>query len=383
MKKSRSLISAIVAAVLALACLISLSSCSLIREKEYDVTDYRTTMQYYDDFKILQLTDIHLGVESDIALQLDIVRNNIRKEKPDLVVVTGDSFMYSSRKIVKALIKTLNDECARVTDERGDRICKFAFTFGNHDNQGAYPRYFINKTILKYKTEDGREKEDGKYAAFVDFKDDNLFGLTNYYIDLVDDRTKSREDVDVIYRLHIIDSNSYFFNGKDYDYDVIHEDQLEHVKNIYDNATADKDYIGIAFFHIPLFEFQDEMNKCKEESQIPQNAVQGEWHEAAHLPYENNGAYTALTEANISAFFVGHDHKNYGEILHNANSEDTKDKAIFSYGVKCTNQLYHEEDMIGYKTITLKSGITEEEFLSINYIKENIKNITTGGAHYE
>ena len=131
----------IIAIISVLLLLFSLASCSLIREKEYDVTEYRTTMQYYDDFKVLQLTDIHLGVESDLELQLDSVRDKISKESPDLVVVTGDSFMYASRQIVKQLIKTLNEECAKVSASRGnERICKFAFTFGNHDNQGTYPR---------------------------------------------------------------------------------------------------------------------------------------------------------------------------------------------------------------------------------------------------
>ena len=373
----------IIAIISVLLLFFSLASCSLSREKEYDAADYRTTMQFYDDFKVLQLTDIHLGVESDMKLQLDSVRDKIRKENPDLIVVTGDSFMYASRKIVKQLIKTLNEECQRVSEARGERICKFAFTFGNHDNQGSYPRYFINKTILKYTAKDGNEIKENKYAAFVDYKNDNLFGLTNYYIDLVDDRAKPRDSVDVIYRIHIIDSNSYYFNGKDYDYDVIHSEQLAHAKNIYSSATADKDYIGIAFFHIPLVEFEEAKTQYLA-SQTPELIGQGEWREPKVLSgYTNNGAYTALREANISAFFVGHDHENYGEIIYNAESTDVNDKAIFSYGVKCTNQLYHDTDMIGYKTVTLKSGVSEEDFVSIEYINENIKNITTENTHYE
>ena len=367
----------ITALCLVVLTLFTLTSCSLIREKEHAVLEYRTTMQYYDDFKILQLTDIHLGVESDLELQLNVVRSDIQKEKPDLVVVTGDSFMYASRKIVKKLIKTLNEECAKVTASRDNkRICKFAFTFGNHDNQGNYPRYFINKTILKYTANDGDEVKENKFAAFVDFKNDNLFGLTNYYIDLVDGATPEGHE-NVIYRLHIIDSNSYYFNGKDYDYDVIHEDQLAHVKKIYDTATADKDYIGIAFFHIPLVEFAAAKDQYINSS-TPENVGQGEWREPKVLHgYENNGAYQMLKEANICAFFVGHDHENYGEIVY---TDKDGDKAVFSYGVKCTNQLYHDTDMIGYKTITLKKDV---DFVTIENVNENIKNITTENAYYE
>lgn len=371
----------LIAIISVLLLLFSLASCSLVKDKKYEVTDYRTTMQYYEDFKILQLTDIHLGVESDLKLQLDAVRDKISKEAPDLVVVTGDSFMYASRKIVKQLIKTLNEECAKVSESRGnERICKFAFTFGNHDNQGSYPRYFINKTILKYTAKDGDEVKENKFAAFADFKNDDLFGLTNYYIDVVDDRSKSVDEVNVIYRIHIIDSNSYYFNGTDYDYDVIHDEQLAHAKKIYESATADKDYIGIAFFHIPLVEFEEAKTQYINAAE-PEKIGQGEWREPKVLSgHENNGSYTSLKEANICAFFVGHDHENYGEIIY---TDKDGEKAIFSYGVKCTNQLYHDTDMIGYKTITLRPCENKEEFLSIGYVNQNINNITTENTHYE
>ena len=42
-----------------------------------------------------------------------------------------------------------------------------------------------------------------------------------------------------------------------------------------------------------------------------------------------------------------------------------------------------EKDKIGYKEITLKDNLTTEEFISIENIKENFKNITTGYDYYE
>ena len=83
-----------------------------------------------------------------------------------------------------------------------------------------------------------KEVEDNKYASFIDYEDDDLFGLTNYYIDLVDDISKSRETVDVKYRIHIIDSNTYHYTGIKYGYDYIKEEQLEHVNNIYNNIIS-------------------------------------------------------------------------------------------------------------------------------------------------
>ena len=348
---------------------LSFSSCKRegVGNKTYSVEKYRTTMQFYDDFKILQLTDLHFGIETDIALQLDIVKNAIEEANPDLIILTGDNFMYSTKGIVKTLFSFLNDECKALTEKRG-RLTKFTVTFGNHDNQGDYSRYFINEVVSSYATTDGDEIKDSKYAAFIDFEDDDIFGLTNFYIDLVD---RQGDTLDVKYRIHIIDSNSYHFVGPDYDYDVIHTSQLKHAKNIYANTTKDDTYIGLAFFHIPLYEYQEAWKNYESSN----SNGQGEFREDALYAYENNGAYKALHDANIIGFFCGHDHINYGDFIY-------KNEAIFSYGVKTTNQLYHDTDMIGYKTITLKD-LSKEEFLSYENIKENFENVTGEYENYE
>jgi hypothetical protein len=59
------------------------------------------------------------------------------------------------------------------------------------------------------------------------------------------------------------------------------------------------------------------------------------------------------------------------------------DKAIFSYGVKSTNQLYHEDSIIGYKLINLKDNIKIEDFINIQYINENFINVIDRGDLYE
>lgn len=363
------------------ACTFESNSTGKVGNKSYSVESYRTTMQYYDDFKILQLADLHFGIETDLAHQLEIVKNAIRTEKPDLIILTGDNFMYASKKVVKSLVATLNSECERLTAERGGRLTKFTMTFGNHDNQGDYPRYYINEVISSYKTEDGREIADGKFAAFVDFEDDNLFGLTNFYIDLVDDRAKGRNTVDVKYRLHIIDSNTYHFVGPDYDYDIMHDEQLQHAVNIYKEATADKDYIGMAFFHIPFIEYQDAYNQYLD-SENPALVGQGSFLEDVLPPYKDNNAYELLRSANIVSYVCGHNHKAYGDFIYNADSDDISERAILSFGVKATNQLYHDKNMVGYKTIVLRD-VSVSDFISIENINENFTNYTGGYSNYE
>ena len=360
--------------------LCALASCGA-GTKEYQVSEYRTTMEYYEGFKILQLTDLHFGIESDLASQMDVVEKTVLEADPDLVILTGDNFMYGNRAIADNLFGLMNSLCKRLSeaDENG-RITKFAVTYGNHDNQGDYPRYYLNSVLKSYTTKDGQELADGKFCAFVDYEDDNLFGLTNYYIDLVDDRSKSVDTVDVKYRIHIIDSNTYHFTGVNYGYDLIHTEQLMHAKKIYSEATADKDYVGMCFFHIPFEEYS-----MAEEQYLnaadPSLVGQGELREGVSDPYANTGSYKALREANIVSFFVGHDHVNNCDIIYNKDGE-FKDRAILSYGVKATDQVYHDKDMLGYKTITLMD-LTPEEFVTIENIKANFENVRTGAQKYE
>lgn len=368
--------------LLLLTLILCLICTSCTYEKEYSVDDYRTVMQFHDDFKILQLTDLHLGIESDLTKQLNFICDSIEEADPDLIILTGDNFMYASKGIVDILFETLNNKCKELSEKDSKYITKFAVTFGNHDNQGDYERFYVNSSILKFVTTDGKERVDNKYAAFIDYEDDNLHGFANYYIDLVDDIKKSKEEVNVIYRLHILDSNTYHFVAPAYQYDLIYEDQLSHVNNIYKTATNDKDYIGMCFFHIPFYEYS--LMKEQYLNSANQSLVgQGELKDKVRVPYVDNNSYSKLRESNIISFFVGHDHENYGDYIYNANNEKLEDKAIFSYGVKSTNQLYHFDDMIGYKVINLKQNVTQEEFLSISYINENFTNVVNRGEDYE
>lgn len=81
--------------------ILCFSSCST--SKTYDINEYRTTMQYHDDFKILQLTDIHLGIETDLKRQLNILNDYINEADPDLIILTGDNFMYACELLGKQL----------------------------------------------------------------------------------------------------------------------------------------------------------------------------------------------------------------------------------------------------------------------------------------
>ena len=157
---------------------------------------------------------------------------------------------------------------------------------------------------------------------------------------------------------------------------------IQHMNNIYNNATTDKDYIGLAFFHIPFYQFEEAKVQYLE-SDNPSLIGQGEFREGVGDPYTDNGSFRSLRDSNIISYFVGHDHINYCDVIYNAFSSNIYDKAILSYGVKSTDQIYHDDDILGYKLINLKDNISNEEFLTIEYVNENFINVTDRGVYYE
>lgn len=366
--------------VLFLSSLVFLSSCG-ISGKNYNVDDYRLVLDFHDDYKIMQITDIHIGIESNLTREFNFLKASIKEADPDLIIVTGDTFTYSNKAIVNNFFDFLNSTCDELTssdNNTSSKVVRWTFTYGNHDNQGDYNRFYINDTIKKYSPTDlEKPKEERKYAAFVDYTDDNINGFTNFFIDLVDKDNKN----DIKYKLNIIDSHSYHYNGSVFDYDIIHEDQIEHVENIYKNSI-DKDYIGLAFFHIPLYEVGDakKVYETLEDKSVMGNAIFGE---KSCPGYENQNQFARMRASNIIGYFYGHDHLNAGEVLYNYDSDDASKKAIFSYGVKSTDQIYHSDDMIGYKLINLKSDVTVEEFLTMDYINNNYTNVLDRNQYYE
>ena len=54
-----------------------------------------------NSFKIMQLTDIHLGVQVDNVKEMKFIRSFIEENKPDLIVITGDTFLDANKSIVK------------------------------------------------------------------------------------------------------------------------------------------------------------------------------------------------------------------------------------------------------------------------------------------
>ncbi|MEG0034622.1 MAG: metallophosphoesterase [Bacilli bacterium] len=288
-----------------------LTSCG--GSRHYDPEHYIVKMAYKDNFKIMQLTDMHFGTSTNVDRQFKFLSKNITDASPDLIIITGDSFMISNKAIVNSVLKFIDSF-----------NIKFAFTYGNHDNQGEYDSNYIADELMKCKN-----------IVNPDERNDDITGYNNFAIDLVDD-----DKNDIKYRLMVIDSNSYHYIGPKYAYDIIHEDQLNHFKKLYE-FSKDKEYEALAFYHIPIYEYKFAHEAYKTDKSIGRGANQ----EPPSVGYKSTNAFDVFKGINVKGMIIGHDHINDTDILY-------KD-VMLSYGIKSTDEIYHDKEMVGYKLITL------------------------------
>ena len=296
---------------LAFISLLALSACGT---KEYQPQDYILEMNYKSDFRILQLTDIHLSDKDDKETQfkfMDLLYQDANN--PDLVVVTGDLFTFACKDTAKSLLKYFDSKKIPWT------VC-----FGNHDEQCYFSVDWLTETLSKY----------GSYCMFKDLQDDKVNGNCNFVINLKDG-SKVHD------QLFIMDSNRYNFNFSQLGYDCFKEDQINWYSDIVEYTKKQNDDVvvnSLMFYHIPL----PEINAAWEEG----THIDGEKREASCPPDHDYGFFGKIKElGSTSAMFFGHDHINNFEVDYQG--------VKFCYGIKSTDRIYHDEDMMGCQTITI------------------------------
>jgi predicted phosphodiesterase len=239
-------------------------------------------------FKIVQFTDIHFQYDSyrsDSALVL--MKMVIEKEKPDLVVLTGD--VVCSKNSVKAWLA--------LSQVLIDAKVPWAVTLGNHDTEYELTGKQIMETIegLPYNlTANGPE---------------NLSGNGNYILEVHASKSDGTAAL-----LYFLDSHSSFKpKGNLGTYEWVTSDQIAWYREQSNNFTkknGGNPYPALAFFHIPLPEYKEIIEK---------KTTVGIQEETVCSPDLNSGLYTAMLESkDVMGMFVGHDHNNnYIGVLHN------------------------------------------------------------------
>ena len=227
-------------------------------------------------FKVQQFTDVHIGAGSfskdKDMWAMNAVATMIRKEQPDLVVVTGD-IAYP----VPFQAGTFNNLAAtQVFANMMEKLGVYwTFAFGNHDTE-AYS--------MKTRADicDWYESQNFKYCLFsrgyaddpsLKLKEDDI-GYGNNVI-----RVKNSKGV-YTQAIVTLDSHSYIdgdYFGAAWKYDNIHQSQVDwYVGEMQKLVTANNALLAndpsigieqdapvknLAFFHIPLVEYREAWGK--------------------------------------------------------------------------------------------------------------------------
>lgn len=321
-----------------ISCLsLLLFSCSVNETKEvnYNIDDYTIDVPYKENFQILQLTDTHWLGNSDWTthksfIQKVINNSEIPNEKPDFIIITGDCVNDSN-------INDWKNYC----DFFDSFQIPWTLTFGNHDARAEFSMNDLTSFLNE------RSNSQNSYLKFKNNINDDIYGDANFAINLT-------QNNNIIEQLIIMDSNRYRNTTSDDSgysgYDYIHPDQVEWYKNLI-NKTKEKNsgvtVPSLAFFHIPLQEhlFAWELVQKGEANFLDE----GKNNEEVCCPNENTGLFDAMKELNSTkGVFCGHDHVNYSII----NYQGIK----LAYGLKSSNYIYHDEDKLGGRLISLQNN---------------------------
>ena len=314
----------------------------LVPEKNENGNWYFTTD---NDFKVMHLTDIHIGggfmSKSVDEKALNAVALMITKEKPDLVIVTGDitfpvpyrAGTFNNHSGIKAF--------ANLMENLG---VYWDVTFGNHDAE-AYS-YFDREAVAKF-----YENEDYKYCLFQ-AGPESVDGYGNHTIEV-----KNSKGI-ITQAIILIDSQAYvednIIESIKGTYDNIHPNQVkwyesEIIRMNNENRKINKNaevVKSMAFFHIPLVEMDDAWNEFKNNGYKNTDNFKytdgliGELGRQVCCGYGEDDMFEKMLElGSTKAMFNGHDHVN--------NTTFEYKGIIFSYGYSIDYFAYSGIDKLG------------------------------------
>ena len=259
-------------------------------------------------FKIMQIADTQ-EIPAVSPDTLSLINNALDREKPDLVIFTGDQIKGYSKKFKKdpAIIESTIDI---LVEPIAKRNIPFMVTYGNHDTQCGVDNR-------------GQYKFYAKYDNFIsgDLRNADDVGTADIQI------YSSTEDKPV-FELYIIDSHGKAKDGAGYA--PVDKEQIEWYVSRREQLKAENgDYLpSLVFQHIPVPEFFDVIKKVPKGAKgaVPaygehENeyfvlndetiAEGGFMLESPASPDVNTGEFEAMSEkGDVLGIYVGHDHNN-------------------------------------------------------------------------
>ena len=299
-----------------------LTACTGVK---HDISEYILQLDYKDDYRILQLTDTHIGDKDITELHYKFMDLTIKEANPDLIVITGDVFTFASKSTAKEFFKFIDDHGINWT-----------LTWGNHDEQCYFSIDWVTNFLNNY----------GSHCVFKDIQNDDVQGNANFAINLM-------QGGSVFEQLIIMDSNRYNFKGY-FGYDYFKQNQIDWYERLVDYTKEQNGGVvvpSLMFYHIPLPEVRDAWKASQDGSAENKNSgVQGE---DPCNPEYNSGFFDVIkAKGSTTGMYFGHDHIN--NYIVNYQGID------FGYGIKATDRVYYSDDLMGGRLITLKNDHSVE-----------------------
>ncbi len=294
-----------------LICLMVFSSAGYAQTKE------KLKFNENGEFKIVQFTDTHVNLEKGENINIFTpLQEIIEEEKPDLVVLTGDIVTQDNPQEGYLLFE-------KVFMEAG---IPWVMVFGNHDSQGSFSRKeladFLQNRPLCLNNDSGETDGNSNFILSLLGKSNKTEALL-YFM-----------DSNVRSTLQPLVKDDGWFTNKQVNW---YRDKSEKFSNI----NGGKPYPALAFFHIPLPEYELAWEN-KENQRV------GKKREDVCCPDINTGMFAAMLECgDIMGTFVGHDH--YNDYIINYYD------IVLAYGrtSKLRNQ---KKPPLGGRVIVLKEG---------------------------
>lgn len=259
-------------------------------------------------FKIMQIADTQ-EIPAVSPDTLSLINNALDREKPDLVIFTGDQIKGYSKKFKKdpAIIESTIDI---LVEPIAKRNIPFMVTYGNHDAQCGVD----NRGQYKF------------YAKYDNFISGNLRNADD--VGTADIQIYSSTEDKPVFELYIIDSHGKAKDGAGYA--PVDKKQIEWYVSRREQLKAENgDYLpSLVFQHIPVPEFFDVIKKVPKGTKgaVPAyGAHENEYFvlndetiaeggfmlESPASPDVNTGEFEAMSEkGDVLGIYVGHDHNN-------------------------------------------------------------------------
>lgn len=308
-----------------------------------------------DEFVVCSLQDIHLSNLSTVDDELAYLEKAVyskgklegTNEKPDLIVLNGDTFMDTNKNTVNRFFKWIDS-----------LDIPFAYTYGNHDLQNSYSNTFIDRTVKACKN------------SVLLNPEDNVYGDANYVINM-------KKGNNTLWQVFVFDSNTYY----GFDYDVVHDDQIKWFADETEYAKQKNGGVAIpnvCYMHIPFEEFDEawqELGDGQLGGHLDKNGDAFYMAEPVSKGYRDNNLYETMQEHYTRGVICAHDHINNTDWHYNKGG---KGMVRLVYGEKSGHGIYHDERIMGAMfTTLLPDGTFDILRTSVKYTTDTVEEIST------